>query len=391
MTKPLADYAADDQARKQPKAVIGQLAELLERSGIRIEDIGKVTRVNAWQGFIKNAEGEPEKVDLVGIELAPEWASGPDWPVVQPAKPCVVRKSSVQKRSGSANENVRRTVILPDPQIGYLRHGDGTLEPMHDETAMTVALQIVRMVRPHRIVNLGDFFDFAEWSSKFLVTPEFVLTTQPAIDRGHRFLVEQQAAAGPQLEAHDLFEGNHDNRVAVSIARNAMAALRLRRANQPEGWPVMSIPHLLHLDELGVTYRGGYPAGRVKLADGYGRQAPLVALHGERTDMQRQARSERQSTVQGHAHHVSCHSETYEVDGEPAEVEAWSLGCLCRLDGAVPSTKGGHDVHGRPVRRQESWQHAVGVVTETGTGWHLEVVRIRDGRAMYHGKEIEVA
>ena len=35
-------------------------------------------------------------------------------------------------------------------------------------------------------------------------------------------------------------------------------------------------------------------------------------------------------------------------------VTSVSFGCLARLDGAVPSTKGGMDVHGQPVRFQET-------------------------------------
>ena len=228
--------------------------------------------------------------------------------------------------------------------------------------------------------------DLAEWSSKFLVLPEFVLTTQPSVDRTHRFLAESLAAAGPQLEQADLLEGNHDNRMANSIAKNAMAALRLRRANTPESWPVLSVPHLLHLDDLGINYVDGYPAGKVKVAERHGRQAALYAIHGEKLDVAKQAKKERFSTIQGHAHHVALHTETYD-DEDPLEVEAWSLGCLCRLDGAVPSTKGGTDVKGHHVPRTESWQHAIGVLTETEDMWSLDPVRIRDGRAVWEGKE----
>ena len=365
-------------------ATLGKLAELLERQGIPVEEIGAVQRVNAWQGFYKDDDGEAQTVDMVGISLTPQWADGPQWPVVQPASPANVRHVAPKPRQGTG----RVTVILPDPQIGFRRYSDGTLDPMHDEKAMTVALSIIEYLRPQRIVDLGDYLDLAEWSSKFAVLPEFVLTTQPAVDAGHRFLAEQQAAAGDSLEEHDLLEGNHDDRIPRLISQNAKAAMRLTRADQPEGWPVMSVPNLLALDSLPVPVRyvDGYPAGRIKLADAHGAQTALYALHGERLDMTKQSKAERQSTVQGHTHHVSVHTETYEVDGDPVEVGAWSLGCLCRVDGAVPSTRGGTDVRGRPVRRQESWQQAIGVLTETSEGWALEPVRIRDGHALFRGK-----
>jgi hypothetical protein len=329
----------------------------------------------------KDAEGEVVVTDLAGIQLSPTWAEGPQWPVIQQAKPTVVRHRAYKQTARTG----RVTCLLPDPQIGYRRFDDGTLDPMHDEQAMAVAVQLIGAIKPDRVVNLGDYLDLAEFTSKFAVDPEFVLTTQPALDRGHLFLAEQRAACSPETE-FDLIGGNHDDRLALCVSKNAKAALRLRQAATPESWPVLSLPHLLRLDELGVTYTGAYPAGRIKVAASHGRQAPLLALHGEKLDMQKQARSERQSTVQGHAHHFSMHAETYEVDAEPVEVESWSIGCLCRTDGAVPSTKGGSDDKGRPWRRHESWQQGIAVVTETEDGWWLEPVRIRDGVALWNGK-----
>ena len=376
--------APDPRDKQRGRATLGKLADLLDRQGIPVDEIGKIQRINSWQGFYKDDEGDAQVVDMVGISLTPKWAEGPAWPPVQPATPAKVRHVAPKSRT----EAGRVTVLLPDPQIGFRRYSNGTTEPMHDEKAMTVALSIIEHLRPQRIVNLGDYIDLAEWSSKFAVLPEFMFTTQQSVDAGHRFLAEQQAAAGVGLEEHDLLEGNHDDRIPRLISQNAKAAMRLTRADQPEGWPVMSVPNLLALDALPlpVRYVDGYPAGRIKLAEAHGAQTALYALHGERLDMTKQAKAERQSTVQGHAHHVSMHSETYDVDSEPVEVESWSLGCLCRVDGVVPSTRGGTGVKGRPVVRQESWQQAIGVLTETEDGWALEPVRIRSGRAVFRGR-----
>jgi hypothetical protein len=396
----LAEQGAAE-ARRNPGATVRRLAELLERAGVPIEDIGRITRVSAWQGFMAkevacaDCGGEgcracagtgkarvPEVVDMVGLQLAPTWADGPAWPVVQPAAPTVVRP---RRPAAKRPEGTRVTVLLPDTQIGYRRYGDGELDPMHDEAAMDVALQIVAAARPDAVVNLGDLLDLAEWSAKFVQWPEFALTTQAALDRAHRWLAAQRAEAGPEAEIV-LLGGNHDDRLAKAVTRNAMAALRLRRAEAPASWPVLSLPHLLRLDDIGVRYVGAYPAGRWRIAGASPPQTPLWAIHGERVDVAKQARLERQSYVQGHAHHVALHTATYEIDGRPEEVQAWSIGCLCRIDGAVPSTHSGIDDHGRPVRRWESWQQAVAVVTETPEGWWLEPVRIIAGRAFWRGK-----
>lgn len=362
---------------------LGKIAELLERNGIDVDDVGRVQRMNLWQMGYVDKEGEAQAVDLVGVQLSPAWADGPEWPVVAPAAPVTAKPRPAPK----ATTTGQTIIIAPDPQIGFRRYEDGTLDPFHDERAIAVMLQIVRDAKPSRIVNLGDTCDFPEWSSKFLVSPEFVLTTQPTIDRTHRYLAEQITEA-PEGCAIDMLEGNHDNRLPIAITKNAMAALRLRQANTPDSWPVLSLQHLLRLDELGVDYRDGYPAGRVKLADGSGHQTPLYAIHGERLTVSAVAKNERQSFVQGHIHRIQDHYETYEVDGEPVIVNAWSPGCLSRVDGSIPSTKGGSDAKGYPVRRWENWTQGIGVVTVLPDGtWEKEIVPIRDGRAIWRGKE----
>ncbi|NDE02328.1 MAG: hypothetical protein EBZ91_11405 [Gammaproteobacteria bacterium] len=320
---------------------------------------------------------------MAGVQLSPHWAEGPQWPVVQQAAPVKAQPRPAPKTT-SAEHCI---VIAPDPQIGYRRYENGDLDPFHDDRAIALTLQIIRDAKPARIINLGDSFDAPEWSSKFLVAPEFVMTTQPALDRLHRYLAEQQteAPAGTRIE---LLEGNHDARLGVAVTKNAMAAMRLRQANAPESWPVLSMQHLLRLDDLGVTYHDGYPAGRVKLAAGSDRITPLYAIHGERLTVSAVAKNERQSYVQGHIHRIQDHYETFELEGGPITVNAWSCGCLCRTDGAVPSVRGGADVRGRPIQRQEAWQQGCAVVTVQADGtWAKEIIHIANGRAIWRGKE----
>lgn len=362
------------------KEKLGKLADLLDRSGINPDEIGKVERINVWQGFLKDENGEAQLVDMAGVVLSPEWATGPTYPVVQPAAPTLVKPL----KSTKTKTDVRTTVILPDPQIGYRRVGDDMIA-MHDEDAMSVALQILRDVRPDCVVNLGDFIDLPEWSSKFLVLPEFVLTTQPALDRAHRFLAQQRAACEADTEVV-LLAGNHDDRLGKAIAKNAMAAMRLRRAEAPNEFPVLSMPYLLRLEDLKVQYIAGYPAGRYKITNGNKTITPLYAIHGEKLDIAKVANSERQSFVQGHIHRIAMHSQTYEFDGTPQFVLAFSSGCLCRIDGAVPSTKSATDDHGVPLQRWEAWQQGIAIVTETPDGWwQAEMVPIYQGTAVFRG------
>lgn len=378
------EAALSDQAPASRKEALGRIADLLHRNGIDPAEIGTVQRISLYQSLTKNNEGDAEIHDLVGIQLSPAWADGPAWPVVQPAAPTIIKPLKAK----FVDRAERITVILPDPQIGYRRMSDGEMIPTHDEQAMAVALQVVAQVRPDSIINLGDLVDFPEWSSKFLVKPEFVLTTQPTLDRAHRFLAEQRAIA-PDARM-TLLAGNHDVRMGHAITRNAMAALRLRRAEAPAEWPVLSLPFLLRLDDLACTYVGGYPAGRVQITTGGNGITPLWAIHGERLDVVKVARTERQSFVQGHIHRVAMHQETYEVAGSNETVVAFSPGCLCRIDGAVPSTRSGEDEFGRPMVRWENWQQGMAVVTEyADAAWSAEIVPIANGVAYWRGQRFE--
>lgn len=376
-----ADALETDRAAGEK--VLQGLADAFDRAGYSVEDIGRISKAGGYQqsAKVRHADGTDEVVttDLYKWEIAPAWENGPEWPVLQPAAP--VRLPPIKSKPKSPN-GTRTTVILPDPQIGFRRIGS-ELIPTHDEAAMSAALVVAKAAKPDRIVNLGDHLDLPEWSSKFLVTPEYVETTQPSIDEGHRFLARQVSIC----ELVDLLEGNHDDRIAIATASNAMASLRLRpAATPPDHWPVLSMPSLLRLDDLGVTYHDGYPANRTKLTAGTDELTPLFAIHGEALDVVKSAKMSRQSYVQGHIHRRSMHCETYEVDGRPIIVMVFSPGCLCRIDGAVPSTKSAK-TRQRPLVRWESWQQGMAVVTEHDDGsWGAEIVPIHRGQALWRGK-----
>jgi hypothetical protein len=67
---------------------------------------------------------------------------------------------------------------------------------------------------------------------------------------------------------------------------------------------------------------------------------------------------------------------------------AISPGCLCRIDGAVPSVHGSIGVDGRPAIYHENWQQGVSVITYKPEGsFHVELVHIDEGKTLYQGQE----
>jgi hypothetical protein len=70
---------------------------------------------------------------------------------------------------------------------------------------------------------------------------------------------------------------------------------------------------------------------------------------------------------------------------------SFSPGCLCRVDGAVPSVKGGVDVKGQALQYFENWQQGVSVIffkDGDDDSFHFDQVHIHKGKTMYRGQEI---
>jgi predicted phosphodiesterase len=381
------DRGRPDEVQRRANERLGKIADLLERSGIAADDIGKVqsVRLSQWEGLTKNEDGEPVITPLEGasIVLTPAWEDGPQWQPVDRAAKVPISLPKLSKRK----TKTKTAVILPDVQFGYRRDIDtAALDPFHDEQAIAAALKVVQHVDPDVVVHLGDFLDFATFGT-YEQEAGFALTVQPALDRAHRFLAEVATAAPRAKQV--LLEGNHDRRLQRAIMRNALSAFGIRKANAPDTWPVLSVPYLLRLDELGVEYVGGYPAGIYWLND------RLACIHGSKVRSSGSTAAlvvddERVSTIFGHVHRIELAYKTRRVRAGARVSLAASPGCLCRIDGAVPSTKGSTDPLGRPVPAVENWQQGCAVVTyrDGDQPFALELVPIFDGQITFRGETL---
>jgi predicted phosphodiesterase len=283
----------------------------------------------------------------------------------------------------------RRHVILPDPQIGFRRDIETLkLEAFHDEAAMSAALRVLRHVGlgpGDSVVNLGDYLDFPRFG-RFAQEPGFALVTQPALDRGYTFLAEQCAAA-PDAE-HFLIEGNHDARLGNYILANAAAAHGLRKAELADERPLLTLPNLLRLEELGVEYVEGYPNGEVWLTD------DLVCVHGSKvrsngSTAAAYVKDESVSVIFGHIHRVEYQSRRSRRRRGTSETFAASPGTLARIDGSVPSQGSSVDLGGNRVPRTENWSQGMAIVHVPPSGRAIyEQVHIVDGDAFYGGRTI---
>lgn len=314
-----------------------------------------------------------------------EQLNEPKWQPVDRSQPVVLaapKKVTPKKSKHTVH------IALPDPQIGYRDLG-GRLDPFHDESAMDVALQITSFIeetdRLDTVVNLGDFLDLPS-QGRFEQEAAFASTTQAAFDRGHLFLQQQRQAAGPKAKIV-LVEGNHDRRMEKFITANMLSAFGLRRANTAE-LPAMSIPYLLRLEEIGVEYIDAYPAGAYWITES------LRAIHGTKARSNGSTAAAYTnadphiSTIFGHSHRLEIQSKTVYNGAGAIRSVAVSPGCLCRVDGAVPSANGSTHIDGSPARHWENWQQGVAVITVEPSGeFFTELVQIKDGAAWFRGKK----
>ena len=367
---------------QQPtRQTIGKLAQLLDRQDIDIDQIGDIKKISVYQSLTKDAEGEAQVHDLVGIQISPSWETGPEWPVIQPGPAIKLSKSTTTKKKTA----LKTCVVLPDMQIGYFRNRDGELEATHDEDAIAIALAITKDINPDLLVMVGDNLDLPELG-KYRLSPAFQQTTQASIDRATEICAETRAAA-PNAQISWL-AGNHEERLTNFMLDNAMAAFGIKQGKHPESWPVLSIPNLCRLDDFGIEYLSGYPASMVWINE------HIKVIHGDivrsgGSTAHAYLKREKISVIYGHIHRREWAEMTREDYDGPRTVTAASPGCLARIDGAVPSTKGGKDLDGRPLTRYENWQQGLAVVQyEEGDGkFNMEMVTIRDGWALYRDKE----
>lgn len=345
-----------DTDAKVGKQQIKKMAEELVRRGVDPAELGRLSRMKMYQSVTKDDDGNAHIHDLWGFHLDPSWETGPQWPVIQQAPQVKLTKRNVVPKTDSG---WRTAVVLPDIQAGFLRTANGTFEPTHDPNAIEIGLEILADVKPSVVVLLGDNLDLPEFG-KYRQHPAFQLTTQMTVDYMHGLVARIRDICGSATEIKWL-AGNHEERLPNFIIDNAKAAFGIKRANDPSEWPVLSVPHLLWLDDLGVDYLAGYPSNHywltpnLRFIHGYSVKSKGSTAHLYLQD-------EKVSVIYGHIHRNEMAFQT-RVDYEgPATIMAASPGCLARIDGVVPSMKQGFDLDGRPVSSPENWQQGLAVV-----------------------------
>lgn len=388
---------SEDMEKATEKHHVEAIVKLLKEHNIKPEEVGAVRsmKIGKWQSVTKDETGEAIIHDLKGasIILSPKWDTGPEWPVVARGPKYNIPKGKGRVRK---TKDWQTAVILPDIQMGYYKKSlelNAQLEPIHDEQALSIALKLIEEMNPDRVVMLGDNLDFAEFG-KFLTAPTFKQLTQATIDRA-TLLCAQIRAAAPRAEI-TWIAGNHEARLSKYVQMNAEAAFGLTRGKLNEelreNWPVLSVPNLCRMDEFDINYLPGYPESFLVINEN------LIIRHGDRVTSNGSTTTKylndaHKSVIYGHIHRVEVAYRTRISDAGPRTIMAASPGCLCRIDGAVPSTKSGADEFGRPLMQgAENWQQGLAVIQYqprgVGEEWfNYEQMWIYNGRGIFRGVE----
>ena len=290
-----------------------------------------------------------------------------DFPSVQGAT-----VGDVKLNVKTPKRNLKVDIVLPDAQVGFKRDiHSGELAPLHDLKAIAIATEIIKEIKPDRIIMLGDMLDLPDWSTHFVRSPEFYFTTQPSLDWLASWIKELR----PYCKEMVYIEGNHEKRMIDSIVQNTIQAYGIKPANEPDVPPIVSVPYMLGLHKIGVEYIGNYPHGEFYINDN------LVCIHGNKVgpksgqSIMKMLDSPRISVIQGHVHRLEMGHKTVWSHGQPKIYQAVSLGTLARIDGIVPG--GG---------TRYNWQQGFGVVEYDNDRFQIDSVGIYDGKAIFKGK-----
>lgn len=267
-------------------------------------------------------------------------------------------------------------LVIPDIHAGYIRK-DGIEIPMHDEQALNIIRSISKRYFFSHIVLLGDVLDFAEWTDHFPTPNEQRDTTQKALIDMSAFIAQLRADNG---DANIVYiEGNHEKRMRSILLKLVPAAYGLKAVGDLEGFPAMSIPGLLGLKELNVSWIGDYPSGEYWVDDtlrfihsSIARKSGLTAAHFVNTN--------EVSTVFGHTHRIEMASRTTWRAGKPHSIFAASPGYLGRLDDSsiIPATKD-----------RNNWQQGAMVLSNIAGSWQPEQIHIENGTGFFRGEIID--
>ncbi len=322
--------------------------------------------------------GQILKEPLYGVAAwLEEIDPAPVSPTVTPVQVKIPRATRPKKKKKA---KVGKALNLADVHGGFRKDfRTGKLIPFHDRRALDVALQIARSEKFDFVIWLGDLLDSAEWSDKFLRSPEFYWTTQPAICEVAWWIA--QFVQVQRDAEHIAIEGNHDVRPENSIIKHLKQAYDLRPARELHAPHALSMDRLLRMEEMGVKWVGGYAEEKADfhVENHFAATHGHIARKNPGSTALGMAKKWGQNVVYGHVHRREMVTMNVYQEGRDRLITAMSPGLLGRIDYVIP----GH-------RKGQDWQQGLGTVNfGKDIKPKFDIIPIENGKALYQDELFE--
>lgn len=371
------------QDKPEGQRTLDKVAELFERSGIDVNEIHQVKRVNLYQMGYKDADGEAQEKDLVSVQYIPT----PKEDVFEPVEPA---KITPTKRK-PVKRDTQLILVYGDGQVDYRRIIDPTTEeqkliPLHNIAAHRIIQQLNARYRPETTVNLGDFADMAALSKYDPDSDHFHKTLGPSMRYIHDFYA-QLTADNPNAH-HVEVDSNHAVRVKKQVLRNIPALHDFVRPG--ETYPMMTYYYFANLGKLGIDFISGYGNAEYVYGEDYG--PAILFKHGTHSSATPGATTRREaaenpevSVVRGHGHsdeHISVTTRS------GRRLFYHQIGSTCLNNGPVPGYHSSVDDHNQPTNyHNKRHQNTLSIIEDYGNGeYQVDILNIYKGVTHYRGE-----
>lgn len=244
--------------------------------------------------------------------------------------------------------NITEILFIADPHFGFIRKDDNSLVPFQDREFLGGLLNIADHMNPDVVIWNGDVLDLADMST-FATEPAILNNLQAAGIELSWLLAAFNRFAQRQI----ILEGNHEVRINKAMIANFKAAFGLKPIHDLEGYPMMSVPRFLGLDELGIEWVDGYPDNFIQVGKARFTHGNVVRKGSART-VAAEIADATVSRFFGHIHRMEIAQK--HIPDRNEDVFVGSPGCAC-VKGRVPGSSDSHN-----------WQTGAFYITLNGNG-----------------------
>lgn len=260
--------------------------------------------------------------------------------------------------------------------------------PFHDQGLHAAFLAFLEDVQPHRGISLGDTVDFPN-ISRHQLDPENTATVNECIQAGYD-LLRGYVDASPST-AWTKIPGNHDERIRNLLLGKPkvtpLYGVKQADSQDTEGADVLSVQHLLRLDELGIEYvdpKGPYDLAQINLSPYLAVRHGWIARQDSGASAVQTLKHLGYNVIVGHTHRQSLvHKTTHDIDGKPTVLTAVEAGCMCRISNVA-------DDNGRrfpDYTVAPDWQQGFATATIWPDGkFRIDLATYVDGTLIYRDK-----